>query len=147
MTIGKCSTDAQGVAGDMANARDWRQRRVVDWVAAAFGVEQQTSVPQRGIRLLEEAIEAYQACGCDADMAHKMVDYVFAREPGNLRQEMGGVGMCLLALGGAAGVSADLAEAQEMARVLSKPLSWFAARNRVKNEAGFEAPSPEITND
>lgn len=122
-------------------ARDQRQQRVFDWCVAAFGVGQSTSIEQRGLRLLEEAIEAYQAAGCDPAQAHKLVDYVFARPPGNLSQELGGVGMTVLALANAVGISADDAEARELERVLSKPLAHFAARNKAKNDAGFIAPA------
>lgn len=119
--------------------RDRRQTVVAEWCAAAFGTGQASSVPQRGIRLLEEAIEAYQACGCDPAMAHKMVDFVFGRPTGTIRQELGGVGVTTLALASAAGISAEDAEADEVARVLAKPLAYFTARNQKKNDEGFAA--------
>lgn len=119
--------------------RDQRQTTVADWCAAAFGTDQAASIKQRGIRLLEEAIEAYQATGADAAMAHKMVDYIFARPAGTIAQELGGVGVTTLALANAAGVSADECEAKEVARVLAKPLAHFTARNQAKNDAGFTA--------
>jgi NTP pyrophosphatase (non-canonical NTP hydrolase) len=119
--------------------RDARQARVAEWCAAAFGIDQASSVEQRGLRLLEEAIEAYQAAGCNREQAHKLVDYVFARPPGKLAQELGGVGITTLALANACGASADAEEARELERVLSKPLAHFAARNQVKNDAGFAA--------
>jgi len=122
-----------------AAARDTRQKQVADWCAAAFGTDQAASIQQRGVRLLEEAVEVYQACGCDPAMAHKLVDYVFSRPPGTIQQELGGVGVTVLALANAAGISADKAESDEVARVLSKPLAHFTARNQAKNDAGFRA--------
>jgi hypothetical protein len=119
--------------------RDDRQRVVAKWCAAAFGAGHASSIEQRGIRFLEEAIEAYQAAGCSREMAHKLVDYIFDKPAGELFQEFGGVGVTLLAFANAAGISADEAEAKEVARVLAKPLSHFAARNKLKNEAGFVA--------
>lgn len=119
-------------------ARDQRQEWVHNWCVAAFGDDHAKSIEQRGIRLVEEAIEAGQAAGCSAEMIHRLVDYVFARPVGELRQEMGGVGVTLLALAQAAGVSADAAELAEFERVLSKPLAHFAARNAAKNAAGFD---------
>ncbi len=56
---------------------------------------------------------------------------------GDLRQELGGVGVTTLALAAAAGVDADCCELSEVHRVLSKPLEHFTARNAAKNEAGF----------
>jgi NTP pyrophosphatase (non-canonical NTP hydrolase) len=119
--------------------RNARQAQVAEWCAAAFGAEHQASVPQRGLRMLEEAIEAFQATSGDRAVAHKLIDYIFDKEPGELRQELGGLGITVLALAAAAGLSADDAEAAELARVLSKPLAWFHARNEVKNKAGFDA--------
>lgn len=117
--------------------RDKRQLRIFEWTKAAFSVEEATSIPQRGLRLLEEAIEAAQACGVDRDTADRMVDYVYGRPAGELYQELGGVGVCVLALSAAAGLSADDEEEREVERVLAKPLEHFAKRNQAKNSAGF----------
>jgi hypothetical protein len=114
-----------------------RQSRVHDWCVAAFGDDHAWSVEQRGIRMIEEAIEAGQAAGCSAEMVHRLVDHVFSRPVGDLAQEIGGVGVTLLALSEAAQIDADCEERREFARVLSKPLSHFAARNAAKNAAGF----------
>ena len=120
--------------------RDQRQEMVASWAAQAFGRDQATSIPQRGLRLLEEAIEAFQACGCDEAMAHKLVAFVFARPPGTVGQELGGVAVTALALAAAAGLSADEEECREIHRVLSKPLREFTERNASKNAAGFKIP-------
>lgn len=126
-----------------AGSRDIRQQDVSNWCAAAFGADHAASIPQRGIRHVEEAIEAAQAAQCEREMVHKLVDYVFGRPVGDLRQEIGGSGLTLLALAQAAGISADKAECAEITRVLAKPLDHFAKRNRAKNDAGFGvAPSP-----
>lgn len=119
--------------------RESRQVRIAEWCLAAFGLDHTASIQQRGVRFLEEAIEAYQACGCDQEMAHKLVDYIFAKPIGDLAQEIGQVGLSVLALANAAQVSADAEEAAEVARVLTKPLSVFHARNVAKNAAGFDA--------
>lgn len=117
--------------------RDFRQLDVADWCALAFGMEHATNVRQRGVRLLEEAIEAYQAADGDCAMAHALVDFIFARPKGSLGQELGGIGLTLLALANAAGLSANSEEARELDRVLDKPLAHFHARNEAKNAAGF----------
>lgn len=118
--------------------RDQRQELIARWVALAFGGAEATSVQQRGLRLLEEAIEAFQACGCDEAIAHRLVAYVFARPPGEIGQELGGVAVTTLALAAAAGLSADEEEAREIHRVFSKPIREFTARNASKNAAGFK---------
>ena len=124
------------------SSRDERQQAIFAWSKIAFGVEQSTSLEQRGLRLLEEAIEAFQACGADREMAHKLVDFVFDRPVGQLHQELGGVSVCILALAAAAGLSADEEERREVERVLSKPIEHFTKRNEAKNAAGFLAVKP-----
>lgn len=122
--------------------RDGRQSNIHSWAKAAFGEREATSLPQRGLRLLEEATEAAQATGVDEYKAHDLVAYVFSRPVGQLNQELGGTAVCVLALAAAAGLSADDEEAREVYRVLSKPIKHFTKRNQAKNDAGFLAISP-----
>lgn len=119
-----------------------RQRSIGEWATAAFGREQSLSIPHRGIRHLEESAELAQSCGVDEAMAHKLVSYVWSRPAGEIAQEMGGVGVTLLALAHAAGLDVDAEELREVQRVLSKPLEHFARRNDTKNQAGFLAAPP-----
>ncbi|WP_206666195.1 hypothetical protein [Rhodanobacter glycinis] len=119
------------------NGRLDRQRVVHAWCVAAFGDDHAASIEQRGIRLVEEAIEAGQACGCQPDMVHRLVDHIYGKPTGDLSQELGGVGVTMLALAQAAGLDADASETKEIERILSKPLAHFAARNAAKNAAGF----------
>jgi NTP pyrophosphatase (non-canonical NTP hydrolase) len=123
------------------DARERRQASVFAWAKSAFGEVQATSLPQRGLRLLEEAIEAYQACGGQRDQAFHLVGYVFSRPPGVLHQELGGVAVTTLCLAAAAGLSVDVEEEREVNRVLSKPIAEFTKRNEAKNAAGFLAVS------
>lgn len=117
--------------------RDFRQRKVASWCAAAFGAAHTANIEQRGARLLEEAVELFQACNGKPEMAHRLVDFIFARPVGALAQEVGGVSLTLLALCHAAGISADAEEARELERVLAKPLAHFTKRNEAKNAAGI----------
>ena len=138
------------VSGGMASqaafmgARDARQATIAEWARACFGVEQSTSLPQRAVRLLEESIEAYQAAGGDLGMARELVDFVFARPPGELAQELGGVSVCLLVIASALGMTADGIERTEVERVLAKPIQHFTERNEAKNAAGFLARPPAV---
>jgi hypothetical protein len=120
-----------------AYERDLRQAAFVHFAIEAFGEEQARSIPQRGVRLLEESDETAQAAGVTREMAHKLVDFVWDRPVGELSQELGGVGVTLLALASAAGLSAEAMEVQEVQRVLAKPLAHFSQRNEAKNAAGF----------
>lgn len=123
--------------------REERQVTIAGWCAAAFGEAHATNLPQRGIRLLEEAVEAYQAAGGEAEMAHRLIDFVFSRPVGKLGQELGGVGVCLLAMAHAANLSAEIEEVREVERVLAIPLEHFTKRNEAKNAAGFNAVKSE----
>lgn len=124
---------------DIVAGLDDLQIRVGEWAKKAFGVEEAGSKTQRGIRLLEEAIELYQACGADRVMAHRLVDFVFGRPPGDINQEIGGVGITLLALAEAVECNADEEIFAEAERIFAKPPQYFAERNAAKNAAGFRA--------
>jgi len=121
-----------------AGSRLDRQGKVHGWCRAAFGDDHAQSVKQRGVRMAEEAIEAAQACNVDPAMLHKLIDHIYSKPVGNLPQEIGGVGVTLLALAQAATIDADAEEVREFERVLSIPLAHFAARNAAKNAAGFD---------
>jgi hypothetical protein len=112
--------------------RDRRQAMVMAWAELAFGREEATGLPQRGLRLLEEAIEVFQACGGAVEIAHELVTAMFGRPCGTIGQELGGVAVSLLALAAASGLSADMEECRELHRVLSKPVEEFSRRNATK---------------
>lgn len=120
-----------------------RQQQVGAWCAAAFGYDHAASLPLRGLRLAEEAIEAAQAAGSDRATLHRLIDHVYDRPAGDMYQELGGVGITLLALGAAAGMSVDAAERDELTRILSKPLDHFRERNDAKERAGFGSPAAQ----
>lgn len=129
----------RALVNELRDARERRQRDIFAWTKEAFGEAEATSFEQRGLRLLEEAIEAYQAVGGHADVAHRLVDFVFGRPVGDIAQELGGVQVCVLALAASVEASADEEERREVARVLSKPVEHFRKRNAAKNAAGFKA--------
>lgn len=74
------------------------QYRVNDWMQACFGAEISADKAERNHRFLEESLELVQACGCTANEAHQLVDYVFGRKVGVAAQECGGVMVTLAAL-------------------------------------------------
>jgi hypothetical protein len=121
----------------MTPFRKLRQQVVQDWCIRAFGRDHATSLPQRAIRLLEEAAEAFQAAGGDPAMAHRCIDVVFSRPVGKLGQELGGIGVTLLALAEAGGLDADAEEQRELDRVLARPIEEFTRRNQEKNALGL----------
>lgn len=126
------------MSDDTIILRSKRQAAINRWAIKCFGVAEALSLPQRGLRLAEEAIELAQAVGTDPTKLHVLIDYVYARPPGTIEQELGGVGVTVLALAAAAGVSANDCEIAETRRVLAKDPVHFAQRNTEKNLAGFK---------
>lgn len=136
----RAQTDRLTFEDELAQARglrERRQRKVQDWAFRCFGMAQAADPRHRGLRMLEEAVELYQAVDGDAGQAHALVDHVFARPKGEPGQELGGLGVTLLALAAALGKDADVEEANEVARILSLPADHFTARDRAKAAAGF----------
>lgn len=117
--------------------RSARQDAIFAWATEAFGDAEVASFSQRALRLLEETIELYQACEGDPALAHKLIDFIFDRPPGDIKQELGGVSVTLLVLCSALETRAEDVELAEVARILSKPVEHFRERNKAKNGAGF----------
>lgn len=95
---------------------------------------------ERIARFIVEAVELAQAEGIAAELVHRIAEVVYARPPGKPIQEVGGVSLCLLAYCEARGISADLCEADEIERVLSKDAEHFRERQREKAALGISAP-------
>lgn len=117
-------------------AREHRQTTVLDWTRRAFGHNVANDPIERARRFIEEAVELAQACGLSKTEARAIVDHVFGKPAGEIGQEVGGVGVTLLALCELHGISADRAEAEELGRVLRLPISHFRKRQNAKADAG-----------
>ena len=122
--------------------RDERQAAVLDWVRTTFGQATLTG-SERAMRVLEEALELFQAEGLDLDKALAIARHVYGRPLGDPAQEVGGLGVTLLAYCGAKGISADGEEARELERVLAKDPEHFRARHNLKADAGIAERAPE----
>lgn len=123
--------------------RDDRQKMIAQWTADTFGPDMM-SPHERIQRFIEEAIELAQAEGLPIEKVDAIARYVYGRPPGDPVQELGGVGLTLIAYAAAKGVSADDAEAAEATRVLQKDPAYFRRRNLEKAAAGignYKAPS------
>lgn len=92
------------------------QSRVLQWMVATFGHEITRNRVERNHRFLEESLELVQAAGCTASEAHQLVDYVFGRPVGELRQEVGGVAVTLAALCHANDVNVEVCGEAELTR-------------------------------
>ena len=85
-----------------------------------FGEEIASDVVERNHRFLEESLELVQACGCTADEAHQLVDYVYGRPSGEKEQEVGGVMTTLASLCLAQGMNMQECADTELNRVWGK---------------------------
>lgn len=103
-----------------ASPDDGYQERVSAWLFACFGEEIARNRTERSHRFLEEALELVQALGCSRSEAMQIVGYVYDREAGEPRQEVGGVMMTLAALCFAQGFDMMADGETELARVWTK---------------------------
>ena len=93
------------------------QLRVTQWGYDTFGPEIVLNKDERFLRFLEEAIELAQAGDMDREQAHRLVDYVYDRPPGETIKEAGGVMVTLLLLAHQDGFIAQFALDAEIARI------------------------------
>lgn len=101
-------------------SREPFQARVKPWLLECFGEVIAADRQERNHRLLEEALELVQACGCTETEARQLVDYVYGRPAGEPSQEVGGVMVTLAALCLAAGLDMHAAGEIELARIWTK---------------------------
>ncbi|MHD0644625.1 hypothetical protein ACYPKM_03160 [Pseudomonas aeruginosa] len=93
------------------------QTEVGKWVRACFGEQQEKDLSERRNRFLEEALELGQASGMHKEDALALVDYVFSREKGEVKQEVGGVMTTLAALCNVENIDIKSAAAEELGRI------------------------------
>lgn len=131
--------------------RNLRQEVVLAWAIDRFGEIAEPANPiERAERLLEEAIELHQAVNEERPnakaleaaraRAHEIVDHVYSKPPGDVRQEIGGVAITLMAMAQVASVSVADAETDELGRILFTPKETFVARHKRKIESGLARP-------
>jgi len=96
------------------------QKGVAMWMFKCFGLEISADKNERNHRFLEESLELVQSCGCTKDEAHQLVNYVYGRDVGDTRQEVGGVMVTLAALCQAHDIDMDECGDVELFRVFTK---------------------------
>ena len=126
----------------MMTDRADRQITVENWIRKTFGKKSIEDKHERIARLLEEAFELAQAESYPIETIRKIADHVYSKPAGWPQQELGGVGVCVLAYAAAAGYNADDMEARELARILALPTKHFRGRHKKKADAGIAIPPP-----
>lgn len=115
------------------------QNKVAEWTPTCFGQDIARDTIERNHRFLEEALELVQACNCTASEAHQIVDYVFSREVGEKKQEVGGVMVTLASLCNAYELDLMDAAETELLRAWSK-IDAIRAKQTMKPKF-----TPEVT--
>ena len=125
---------------------DWKgygvsQALVEQWVRSRFTDKVFENKEEHGRRVLEEAIELFKVEARDPKearaQAHKLVDAVFDKKVGELKQEIGGVAVTLLALCALHDLRLDeLAEA-EINRIMTTPAEEFRKKQQAKADNGL----------
>jgi hypothetical protein len=121
-------------------SRNDRQTQVSDLVRDIFG-DLGMDRSERVARFVEEAVELAQAEEIDRALVLAIVEHVYSKPAGATPQEVGGIGVTLLAFCAAAGISADDCELKEIARIRSFPAEHFRKRQQAKAAAGISKRS------
>jgi hypothetical protein len=108
---------------------------VLDWVRSTFG-EKTCNVEERVLRFLEEAIELAQAEDIPIHRIIQLAEYVYGKQKGDFSQEVGGIGITLLAYCELRGISSDAEELREWLRISTLDPDHFRQRQNVKAGAG-----------
>lgn len=112
-----------------------RASDILAWAVATFGpiAAERT---ERGARLVEEAIEAAQACGVSIQQVQRIAERAYSRPVGALNKEIGQVGMTLEALAEVSGLDVDQEIEREWQRVQAIPAEHWAKRHAEKVAQG-----------
>ena len=112
------------------------QTGIARWIIEIFGWDSYLNKNERAKRFLEEAIELNQAMGVSQEDALRLVNHVYSKPVGDVEQELGGVGITLLALGSALSLDVSALTLREYARISALPADHFRKRQAIKAEAG-----------
>lgn len=132
-----CTCDVPLALGAGLSVRDERQQELADLVERIWGRANLINVAERVARLVEEAAELAQAEGLPFEFVLRIVRHVYAKLPGDPAQELGGLGVTLLAYAASKGLSADACEAAEVRRIRGLSVEHLRARHQAKADAGI----------
>jgi len=118
------------------------QKRTRRWVESRLGIAAM-NVHERGLRSAEENIELVQCCGVTEQQYINIVRHVYGKPVGDVRQELGGAGMTLLAIADSVGYVLSECVDSELRRVESLPTDKFRKRQDENVANGIGAPREE----
>jgi len=106
---------------------DRKQKKVYAWVETRLGKLNQNK-KERALRFLEESLELVQTIGVTESDIFAVLAHVYSKPQGETAQEIGGVGVTLLALSEATGISFDWALEREITRIHTSSPKKFRDR-------------------
>lgn len=110
--------------------------RVGAWVRSRLGTAVLMDRRERAARLVEEAIELAQAEGVSEVSIRNIAKRVYSREVGEVKQEVGGVGVCLLAYCYATDLDFVALTKREVDRIEKVPMEKTQEKHDAKVKAG-----------
>lgn len=119
--------------------RDHHQVTIIDWAINNFGKET-LEIKERISRFIEESVELAQSEDFPIQNIYRIAEYVYSKPKGEIYQEVGGVGVTLLAYCQAKHLSAEACEKAEIARILSKTKEHFVERQNIKAASRIATP-------
>lgn len=118
------------------------QRRAGEWARLCFGPTIARDPVIRNHRFMEEAVELVQSLGCTRNEVLNIVDYVYGRDAGDPKQEVGGVAITLATLCAAHGMNVTRLAELEMRRIES-PEVRAAIGKKSSNKPSFTDARPD----
>lgn len=107
------------------------QYKLRTWLVACLGEETLHSLPDRALRVLEEAVELAQAADIPAEKVVELVQHVYSRPVGRLEQEVAGVLNTVLLTAECIGQDAMHLGSQELTRAWTH-IDAIRRKNRQK---------------
>lgn len=115
------------------------QEQIKMWVVTRLGSEAMRC-HERGLRSSEENAELVQAFGVTREEAHRIIDRVFNKPVGDIKQELGGAMLTLLACAESAGCNLGMAAQDELDRIFLLPMEKFRSRQDQNVKDGIGEP-------
>lgn len=116
------------------------QKAAHDWAAASFGADAVNNRKERGMRVVEEALELGQTCGVSIEDIMRLALRVYAGSPGAIAKEVGDVGLTLGILAHSVGLSATSCTRWGLLAAVGKPADFWRDRHEKKVALGIAKP-------
>lgn len=114
-----------------------RPSRFLTWACETFSVEVAMNPAERLMRFVEEAVELAVAYDMPQETMEKIVERVYSRSPGNIKQETAQCQVTLELLAHVLRIDLDGAATEEFQRVQSIPKEEWERRHSAKVALGI----------